>query len=189
VEPVSAALLFRLALDIDTAIELVTQNLHDYIPETVRSLGEVDAYIPEYTVNMFVPADQEAEILASAPNTITIKSTKLHVKYSHGSAYIDVPQKLTRSIPDAIPELGDRPVYVRKAKSKDYHLLQDVNVVSIVAPTHQRRKKHEDQKPNVPFFAHSPSARSLQTRKAVAIPQQRQPFHAGGFNRASTGRR
>lgn len=176
-------------IDIDVVKDLISEELNYYIPDTVRTLGEVDAYMPEYTVDMFVPPELEAEILKASPNHVTIKGVKLYVRYEYGSAYIDIPKKLTRSIPDSFPELGDRPVYVRKPRVKGYHLLQDTNVVSIVSPTQQRRKNEEPTKPETPFFTRDPSVRGIAQRQTISIPQQRKPFYTQNFNRASTGRR
>jgi HrpA-like RNA helicase len=177
------------SIDVDIVKSLIVEELSYYIPDTVRTLGEVDAYMPDYTVDMFVPAELEAEILKSSPSHITIKGVKLYVKYEYGNAYIDIPKKLTRSVPDTIPELGNRPVYIHNPRIKGYHLLQDTNVVSIVSPAQQRRKKEEPTKLQAPFFAQSPATHGAESRKLATIPQQRQPFHSGGFNRASTGRR
>lgn len=177
-------------LNVETAINLVHDELTYYIPDTVKTLGEVDAYMPDYTVDMFVSAELEAEILAASPNSVTIRDVKLHVRYAHGAAYIDIPGKLVKALPDAFPELGDRPVYVRKAKTKDYHLLQDTKVVSIVPPHHQRQRSEDKIKSSdTQLFSQGPLSRVNVPRKPLVIPKQRMPFNNIGFNRASTGRR
>jgi hypothetical protein len=175
-------------LNVNTAINLVSEELNYYIPDTVRTLGEVDAYMPDYTVDMFVPAELEAEILASSPNHVTIRGIKLHVKYNYGNAYIDIPKKLTRSIPITFPELGDRPVYIHKPRVKGYHLLQADNVVSIVQP-HQRQRSDEKPKKEAGIFAQKPANGVSIPHKQITLPKQRIPFNNVGFNRASTGRR
>lgn len=175
-------------IDIDTAMQLVTENLMEYIPDTVRSLGEVDAYMPEYTVDMFVPPELEAEILKSSPNHITIKGFKLPVRYSRGDAYIDIPAKLSRSIPESIPELGERTVYIRTPKGKDYHLLKSDNVVSIAPPVRQRQK--QDAQTETPHFAKIPMPRGHDPHKSTYVAPTAKPLNNTlNFNRASNGRR
>jgi len=80
-------------------------------------------------------------------------------------------------------------VYIHKPRTKGYHLLQDVNVVSLVSPTHERHKKSETAELKTPFFAQSPINKAKEQRRAEIILRQRQSFHSGIFNRASTGRR
>lgn len=128
-------------LHIPIAAALIKENLRDYIPETVATVEEINAYIPEYPASLFISPEQQQQIIESSPNHIMVGDKRVRVRYKDGDAYILL--NAGDAIPQEIPELSEHDIYIGFKNTKTYHKIDDAKVVALRPPRAIRRAKQK----------------------------------------------
>ncbi len=135
-------------LGVEELLADIRNELLENLPTSFATLDDMFSLLDSNSVRGFLTNRERKEIQAMAPDKIEVKgvngqSIKLNVTYYDKNAYLDLANhEVLRSLPDLIPGLDGRKVYVRignSSKCEDYYTMK-------VKYAHTRSNRRKAQK-------------------------------------------
>ncbi len=161
----------REELGVESFIDDIVQEVAALLPHHMTELTEVDRYLPLLGIDHIIPESVVREIEAISPDFVHMHDERVTVTYRNGKAILHVPIEQWGLLPEAFPELGERPIQI--AHTANAHPI-DLNQVR--EQTRNARRGNKIQDSSVTTW----NPAQLSRRTLRAIRSQIQPRHGYG---------
>lgn len=151
-------------LGIDSIIDAIYDKFQESVPNDVVNLKQVDKAVPRITLKDIIKPEIINKIQENSPDEIIVVGRKSKVNYVNNTAFVTVPHGDFIELPNSLPNIEDREVYIRFGKNGTYKPYDEVKLLQSM-PSRENRRGGRQIEPVFPGANNQWSGQVLDVRR------------------------